>query len=104
MIYLQHRGLQERTDKAKIILLYALWVSYALSVVIIIIEILRFCWIDLVSMDDHHCLTFFFQLVLQSIEILYHFQITQGTIFAFCDVMAQFILVRTADNAYPLFI
>ena len=102
-MYLQHRGSQQSTDRANNILFYALWVLYALTTATIIVDTLGFCWNNPVSMDDHRCLTLF-QLVLQSIEILYHFQITQGTIFAFCDVMAQFILVRTPGNAYPLFI
>ena len=59
-MYLQHRGSQQGTDRAKNILFYALWVLYALSVATSIIEILIFCWSDAVSMDDHR---FFFNFV-----------------------------------------
>ena len=37
----------------------------------------------------------FFQLVLQTVKIQYHLQIIEITVFAICDVLAQFILVRT---------
>ena len=98
-IYLQHCGSQQSTDRAKNILFYALWVLYALTTATIIVDMLEFCWNDPVSMDDHPCLTLF-QLVLQNIEILYHLLIIQNTVFAFCDVIAQFILVRPTGDAY----
>ena len=63
MVYLQHRGSQKSSDRAKNNLFYALWALYALTTAIIIVDILVFCWIDAVSMDDHGCLIFF-QLVL----------------------------------------
>ena len=59
-MYLQHRGSQQSTDREKNILLYALWVLYALTTANIIIDMLEFWWNDAVSMDDHRCLTFFF--------------------------------------------
>ena len=64
-----------------------------------IIDILTLCWVDAVSMDDHHCLTLF-QLVAQNVEILYHLAIISVTAFACCDFIAQFILVHTTGNAY----
>ena len=100
-MYLQHYGSQKSTDRAKIIFLYALWVLYGLTMATIIVDILQFFWNDPVSMDDHRCLTLF-QLVLQNIEILYRFGIIQGTLSAFCDVIAQSILVRTTGNTYHL--
>ena len=74
---------------------------YALTTATIIVDILEFCWIDAVSMDDYRCLTLF-QLVLQTVEILYHLAIIDVTIFALCDVMAQSILVRPTGNGYDL--
>ena len=44
-----------------------------------------------------------FQLVLQNVEILYHLDIIEGTVFALCDIIAQSILVRASNN-HPLFI
>ena len=64
-MYLQHRGSQQSTNRAKNILFYALWVLYALTTAIVIVGILQACWIDAVSMDDHHCLTLF-QLVYRT--------------------------------------
>ena len=60
-IYLQHRGSQKSTDKAKNILFYAPWVLYTLSVATIIVAMLEFYWIAnvAVSMDDHRCLNLF---------------------------------------------
>ena len=101
-IYLQHRGSQQSTDRAKNILFYALSVLYALTTATIIVDILQFGGIDVaVSGDDHRCLNFF-ELVLQNIEILRHFEIIEVTLFALCDVMAQSILVRTTGNDYYL--
>ena len=57
-MYLQHRGSQQGTNKAKNILFYALWVLYALSAATGIIDLLQF-WPDTVSMDDRCCLTLF---------------------------------------------
>ena len=103
MMYLQHRGSDQSTDRAKNILFYALWALYALAMATNIIDTLEFCLIYItVSMDDHRCLTLF-QLVFkwQNIKIKYCLNIIQGTLFAFCDVMAQSILVRsTTDNGY----
>ena len=88
VIYLQHRGSPKSTDRAKNVLFYALLVLYALTTAIIIVDMLVvFC----------HCLTLF-QLILQNVEILYHLEIIQGTLFAFCDVIAQSILVCTTLN------
>ena len=39
-----------------------------------------------------------FQLVLQNVEILYHLDIIEGTVFALCDIIAQSILVRANNN------
>ena len=101
-MYLQHRsGSQQNTDRANNILFYALWVLYALSVATSIIDILGFFWIDPVSMDNHHCLTLC-ELVVQNNEMEYHLAIIQATIFALCEVIAQFILVRTTGNTYHL--
>jgi len=74
-MFLQQYGSQPSIDKAKNILFHALWVLYALSVATHIIDILGFYWPD------------------QSIKIQYHLQIIQGTIFACCDFIAQFILI-----------
>ena len=52
-MYLQHRRSQQSTNRANNILFYALWVLYALSVAISIIDILGSFWIEPVSMDDH---------------------------------------------------
>ena len=41
-----------------------------------------------------------FQLVLQNVEILYHFQIIDVTVFALCDFIGQSILVRPTGNDY----
>ena len=97
-LQLKHSGLQKSTDRARNILFYALSVLYALTTATFIVDMLQFCWIE-VGIDDHCCLTLF-QLVLQKVEIQYHLQIIQSIIFAFCDVMAQSILVRTTGNAY----
>ena len=94
-IYLQHHGSQQSTDRGKNILFYALWVLYALTTATIIVDTLMFFLIDVVSVDDHWCLTLF-QLVSQNIE--YHLVIINVTLFALCDVMAQSILVRTTGN------
>ena len=95
-MYLQHCGSQQSTDRAnsKNILFYALWGLYALTAATIIIEMLQFCWNDSVSMDDYHCSTSLLQLILQNVEILYHLEIIEITLFGFCDVIAQSILVR----------
>ena len=50
-------------------------------------------------MDDHRRLTLF-QVVLQNIEIAYHLDILQGTLFTLCDIIAQSILVRPTGNYY----
>ena len=102
VMYLQHQGSQQSTDKAKNILFYALWVLYALSTATIIIDILGFAWplADAVSMDYHGCLTLF-QLVVQNyqnMEIAYHLEIIEVTVFACCDFIAQLILVRMATG------
>ena len=101
-MYLQHCGSQQSTDRAnsKNILFYALWGLYALTTATIIIEVLQFCWNDSVSMDDYHCLTSLLQLILQNVEILYHLEIIEITLFGFCDVIAQSILVRPTGNGY----
>ena len=101
-MYLQHSGSQQSTYRAKNILFYALWVLYALSTATIIIDILGFAWplADAVSMDDHGCLTLF-QLVVQNyqnMEIAYHLEIIEVTVFACCDFIAQLILVRMATG------
>ena len=57
-----------------------------------IIELLGSFWPDPVSMDNHGCLILF-QLVVQI--IIYHLQFIGVTLFACCDFIAQFILVRT---------
>ena len=93
-MYLQHRGSQKSTDRAKNILFYALWVLYASTTATIIVDILIFYWNDAVSIDDHRCLTFF-QLFLQNIEIQNQLKIIEVTAFACCDFIAQSILVRT---------
>ena len=98
-MYLQYHGSQQSTDRANNILFYALWALYALTMANIIVDIQQFFWTDPVSMDDHHCLTLF-QLFLQTLQILYHLQIIDATIFGLCDVIAQIILVRTTDNGY----
>ena len=99
-IYLQYRGSQKSTDRAKNILFYALWVLYALTTATIIVDMLICFLIDAVSVDHHRRLTLF-QFV-QNVEtrILYHLAIIQGTVFALCDVIAQSILVRTTGNTY----
>ena len=94
-MYLQHHGSQKSTDKAKNIIFYALWVLYALTTATSIVDILEFWWIDPVSVDDHHCLTWFKLVVQKNVEREYHIEIIQDTAFAFCDFMAQSILVRT---------
>ena len=58
VMFLQHCGSQQSTDRAKIIFLYALWVLYGLTMATIIVDILQFFWNDPVSMDDHRCLNF----------------------------------------------
>ena len=93
-IYLQHRGSQS-TDRARNILFYALWVLYVWTMATIIVDTLMFFLIDAVSMDDHRHLTLF-QLVLQNIE--YHLGVIDATAFAFCDVIAQSILVCTTGD------
>ena len=99
-MYLQHSGSQQSTYKAKNILFYALWVLYALSAATVIFDILTFCWVYAVSMDDHRCLTLF-QLFLQNIETQYYdLDIIENTVFACCDFITQIILVRTTGNAY----
>ena len=100
-IYLQHRGSQQGTNRANNILFYALWVLYALTTATFIVDMLELHWIiDMtVSMDYHRFLNLF-RLILQTIEILYHLQIIEVTLFALCDVIAQTILVRTTDNGY----
>ena len=98
-MYLQHRGSQQSTDRANNILFYALRVLYALTMATIIVDTLGFCWNNPVSMDDHRFLNLF-QLILQTIEILYRLKIIQITFWALCDVMAQSILVCTTGNAY----
>ena len=98
-MYIQHRGSQKSTDRANNILFYALGILYGLTTATIIIDILETCWVGTVSINDNRCLTFF-QLVLQNVEILYHLNILQATLFALCDVMAQSILVRTTGKAY----
>ena len=103
-MYLQHRESQKGTDKAKSILFYALWVLYAVSAATCVIDILKYLgvWrLDLVSVDDYGWLALF-QLVVQNIEIMYPLQIIETTLFACCDFIAQFILVRTTDNAHHL--
>ena len=101
MYLLHHYGSQQSIDKAKNILFYALWVLYALSAATIILEILEFFLPETVSIGDHaNCLTLFQSLVLQDIEIQYHLGIIQYTVFACCDFIAQFVLVRTTDNVY----
>ena len=102
-IYLQHRGSQQGTNRANNILFYALWVLYALTTATIVVETLEICWRNSVSVDDHRCLTLF-QLILQTLEILYHLNITEITIFGLCDVIAQSILVRPTGNGYHYFI
>ena len=98
-MYLQHRGSQQSTDRANNILFYALWVLYALTTATIIVDTLGFCWNNPVSMDDHRFLNLF-QLILQTIEILYHLNIIDATSFGLCDVIAQSILVRPTGNGY----
>ena len=101
-MYLQHHGSQQSTDRANNILFYALWVLYASSTATIIVDMLQFFWFDPVSMDDHRCLTLF-QLVLQNIKSVYHLEIVENTVFAFCDIITQSILVRTTtSNGYYL--
>jgi len=78
-MYLQHYGsLQQSTDKARNILFYALWMLYALSAAIMIVDtnILEFWWPDAAN-----------------IETEYHLTILQVTIFACCDFIAQSILI-----------
>ena len=87
-MYLQHRGSQESTDRAKNILFYAPWVLYALTTATIIVDTLLFCWMDAVSVDDHRCLTFF-KLIVQKIKILQFLDITQAIVFAFCDLLPK---------------
>ena len=58
-MYLQRRGSQQSTDRAKNILFYALWVLYALTMATSIIDILEFWWIDPVSIDGHCFLILF---------------------------------------------
>ena len=41
-MYLQHRGSQQGTDRAKNILFYALWVLYGLTTATIIVDVLTF--------------------------------------------------------------
>ena len=101
-MYLHHHGSQESTDRARNTLFYALWVLYALSATIIIVDMLGLSWPDAaVSLDNHDCLTLF-QLVVQKIEIVYRLEIIQATVFALCDFITQFILVRTTGNFYHL--
>ena len=96
-MYLQHRGPQQSTDRARNILFYALCVLYALAMAISIIDILIFCRVYTVSLDHHRCCLTLLQLVLQN---MYYVEITEVTIFAFCDAIAQSILVCTTGNAY----
>ena len=99
LMYLQHRGSQQSTDKAKNILFYALCVLYALTAATCIMAILKFfVELDTVSIDDHGCLTLF-QLVVQNNETVYHIQIIRIVIFACSDFMAQLILVRTTGQS-----
>ena len=93
-MYLQHHGSPQRTEKTKSILFYALSVVYTLSATTIITDILVFSWPGAVSMNYHGCLIFL-KLVVQSVEVVYHLQIIQGIAFAFCDFIAQSVLVRT---------
>ena len=98
-MYLQRCGSQQSTDRAKNILFYALWMLYVLTTTTIIIEMLQLFWNDAVSVDDHRCLTLF-QLAVQKLEIRYHIDIIDATVFACCDVIAQIILVRTTGSVY----
>ena len=98
-MFLQHCGSQQSTDRAKNILFYALWALYVLTMATSIFDIIEWCWIDAVSMDDHRCLSLF-QLIIQNIEILYHLQIIEVTLLACCDFIAQIILVCTTGNCY----
>ena len=55
-MYLQHNRSQKRTDKARNILFYALWILYALSAVNYITFISKMSYLEeSVSMDDHGC-------------------------------------------------
>ena len=102
-MYLQHRGSQS-TDKAKNILFYALWALYALSTLVYILDIVSiFPGPESVSMDDHGCLTSF-QLVVQNIKIAYILGAIDGIGFAFCDFIAQSILVRNTTGNSSSFI
>ena len=98
-IYLQHHGSQQSTHRTNNILFYALWVLYALTMATSIVEILTFCSVYAVSMDNHRCLTLF-ELVLQNVETVYQINLIDGTLFALCDVMAQSILVCTTGNTH----
>jgi len=71
-MYLQHRGSQKGTDKAKNFLFYALCVLYALSTATFILDIL-YTWIDLLNFS--------------------HLAVIEATLFASCDFMAQSILI-----------
>ena len=49
VIYLQHRGSPQSTDRAKNVLFYALLVLYALTTATIIVDMLVVFWIGVVS-------------------------------------------------------
>ena len=101
-MYLQRHGSQKSAYKAKNIVFYALWVLYALSAVTSIVEILDIS--VSVSMDNHGCLISF-QLLVRNIVVNHRvLGIIQITVFACCDFIAQFILVRTFGNAHHLLI